>query len=214
MAARTFAGVEFDKSEQAPNGDMLYILVLRGKAIEIVLATVWLQLMQIGLLDLIWPGGIPSLTWLIKWAGESNNRFFGCFLVKAGSSDLMIVGLGWANGITKVGTGADDKDLTKADVGMVFYPAIQRTLLTHYFADLMITWGFENLNFEVVYGTIPKPNVLACRFALRAGFSHVGTAPAYQSWKGQPAPCEIYAATREQWYSRVVATERRELVEA
>jgi RimJ/RimL family protein N-acetyltransferase len=214
MEARSFAGVEFDKSETLANGDTLYVLVLRDKGAEIVLATIWLQLMGTGLLDVVWPGGIPSLTWLIKWATQPNNYCFGCFLVKADTEDLMIVGLGWTVTVTKVGTAEDGKDITKAEVGMVFYPMIQKTRLTHHLAEMMISWGFENLNLAVVYGTIPTPNVLACRFAQRAGFTHVGTAPAYQAWKDKPVSCEIYTATREQWYAPRAAVETRELAEA
>lgn len=214
MDARSFAGVEFDKSEQLPNGDMLYVLVLRDKAVEIVMATIWLQLMSTGLLDVVWPGGIPSLIWLINWANKPNNYCFGCFLLKANTEDLMIVGLGWTVTVTKVGTAEDGKDITKAEVGMVFYPMIQKTRLTHYLAEMMISWGFEHLNLAVVYGTIPTPNVLACRFAIRAGFHHIGTAPAYQDWRGKPVSCEIYSATREQWYAPRAPIETRELVEA
>ena len=214
MEARSFAGVEFDRSQRLPNGDALYVLMLRERAVEIVLATVWLQLARTGLLDTVWPGGIPSLTWLITWATAANNRCFGCFLVKSGTTDLMIVGLGWAIGLTKVGTAEDGTDLNKVEVGMVFYPSIQRTRLTHEFADMMISWGFDNLGLAVVYGTIPTPNRLACRFALRMGLHYVGTAPSYQIWRGAPVACEIYAATKEQWASRGAVGVNSETAEA
>src|SRR5579862_5070902 len=169
METASFLGLPFDVSRQMSNGNTLHMLVLREQAIEIVIATVWLQLLRFGMLDVVWPGGRPGLAWLIQCASDPSAKFFGCFLRRG--NELRIVGLGWASGLTAVA------DQFKAEVGMVFYPEIQRTRMTHELSDMAITWGFEHMNLSVVYGTIPTPNRLANRFALRMGFHHVGTAP-------------------------------------
>jgi RimJ/RimL family protein N-acetyltransferase len=125
----------------------------------------------------------------------------GC-LIQNGTG-LKVAGFGTIATITPLGK-VNDAPRFKCEVGFAFLPDVHRSTTPMDFAGMMIDWGFSSLNMEVMYGTTPKPNKLACRFAERVGFTVAGTLPLYGPWMGedgQVGPCDyqVAALTREQW---------------
>lgn len=207
------------RSAQLEDGTRIHILRLKNEPAEIVLAEAWLAFLKTNMIRTIWHGQKMTLRALIDWAmvknvdGSDHNVVLGCFVQD--KTGLHVAGLGFITTITKIGWSAPA--LYKSEVGFGFLPFVHRTRLPVEFAEMMIDWGFETLNLAAMYGTTPTPNVLACRFAKRLGFSIIGVAPLYGSWTNEdgtivPCDCQIEVMTREQWFASSKALEA-ELVE-
>jgi RimJ/RimL family protein N-acetyltransferase len=201
-------GWNWTDSKKLEDGTILHILRMDKSAVsEIMMARIWIALSTAKLLHIVWPGHVPTLRWLLDWATDANadgsprNVVIGC-LIQNGEK-LDIAGFGTIATITFLGN-IKEQPRFKAEVGFAFLPFAHRTMLPYQFAEMMIDWGFRTLNLQVLYGTTPKPNKMACRFAERVGFQVVGVLPVYGPWMkedGTIEPCDYQSAvmTREQW---------------
>jgi RimJ/RimL family protein N-acetyltransferase len=205
------AAWNWTKSVQLEDGTQLHILRLQGGVIaEVTLARIYLGLADAKLLQVVWPGEVPSLSWWMRWVSEKRpdggplNVILACFVQKG--TELTIAGFGSIATITYLGQ-INGEPRYKSEVGQAFLPTVHKTRLPFEFADLMINYCFEALKNECIYGTTPKPNVLACRFAERVGLEVVGVLPVYGPWTHEngsvvPVDYQVACMTREQWAAR------------
>jgi RimJ/RimL family protein N-acetyltransferase len=218
----TAAAWDWTKSVQLEDGTKLHILRLgAGLISEYTLARIYLGLADAKLLQVVWPGEVPSLSWWMQWVAEKRldggprNVVMAAYVQKG--TELTIAGFGSIATITYLGLiGGEPR--YKAECGFGFLPSTHKTRLPMEFGEMMLDYGFESLGIEVAYGTTPKPNKLACRFAERLGLEVVGVLPIYGPWmseNGLVTPCDYQVAclTREKW-EKAPAREKRELVEA
>jgi RimJ/RimL family protein N-acetyltransferase len=219
MQDETATAWNWTKSVQLEDGTKLHILRLRGGAVaEATLARIYLSLADAKLLQVVFPGEVPSLSWWLGWMSEKNpdgssrNVILACFVQKG--TELTIAGFGSIGTITLIGQIGGEPRF-RSEVGFAFLPNFHKTRLPLEFADLMIDFCFEGLSNAVIYGTTPKPNILACRFAERVGLEVVGVLPLYGTWMKEDGStflcdCQVAALTRDKWESsqRVGAAEK------
>lgn len=170
---------------------------IAAKPPEHILAHAWLLLKQQDLLDTIWHVNPITISGLFEWAADPKNMIFTCLMQTAGSEEVKIVGLGWINTLTRVGD-----HQYKAEVGMGFLREGQVHNLPAEFCEMMLDWGFENLEMVVAYGTTPVKNHAAIAFTKKMGFETIGIAPDYSTWKGEPVDCLLTVMTHDRWVHR------------
>jgi RimJ/RimL family protein N-acetyltransferase len=218
----TAAAWNWTKSVQLEDGTKLHILRLQGGLIaEVTLAKIYIALAEAKLLQVVWPGGAVTLSWWMQWMSEKNadgtarNVILTCFVQKDAS--LEVVGFGSIGSITLLGW-INGEPRYKSEVGFSFLPSVHRSRIPYEFGEMMADYAFEGLRNEVIYGTTPKRNVMACRYAERVGLKVLGVLPIYGPWTnedGSMEPCDyqVAALTREQW-EKARQPESREMVEA
>ncbi len=203
------AGIQMDWSQQMPDGTRLHISRIKGPLAEMMLAVAWLEMGKAKLLQTIWPGGVPSISFLFEWAAREDTMAYAGFTQSAGSEDVDFVGTAWTNSLQSAGMDEHGRPCSKAEIGFCFLPKVHGTGIPQDLAEAMLDDVFHRLNLVAAYGTIPTVNKLAIRFGARLGFNSLAILPKYGVWpdeQGIPRPtdCQVSVMTRDQWISRGV----------
>lgn len=162
---------------------------------DVMLAYAYLQFRASGLLPVIFPERVPTLTdFLVQFMGM---QVLGCYLDSITGPEM--VGLGWLNSVTELADGR-----RRAEIGFGFFPSDK---FGHKFSlsiklrlgRMMLAWAFEDFKLDVLVGTTPVANRGACLYANMLRFRMIGPLPQYGTYEGQPADYWQLAMTRRLW---------------
>ena len=168
-------------------------LIVAPKPSDEMLAWAYMRLKREELLDRVFHEGCPSLTWCLEWFTQPNTAVLGCFKQVDGRAEMR--GLGWLNSFTVL---HGKSDWRKAELGEAFFRGVGMHE-TEQFGRLMLTWAFDELKMDVLFGSTPEPNRAAVLFARRMGFKMIGVADGYGLWNGEPCGCWISVLTRQRF---------------
>ncbi len=148
-----------------------------------------------GLLPLIFHEGQQSLFGFLKEYLNPNTYTLGAYVVT--DSGWAAAGMGWINRLAPVG----DR-FVQADVGHAFFREHWHGNRAVRCAQMMIEWGWDNLQIDVLRGVTPAANRAAVIFAHKLKFQVVGPVEAGCDWQGQLAPAHISTMSRQMWAGR------------
>jgi len=157
-----------------------------------MLAFAYLRFDREKLLDRIFYEGVPSISWFLQKYAEI--QCFACYRVTGNDQDeIELFGLGWVGAQETLANG-----WKKGEVGMAFFRKTEHRLTVDG-SKLMLEYVFEELDFDVLYGTTPEQNPAAVAHARRLGFDIHGPVEGYCTWQGKPCGAMISSITRERW---------------
>ena len=87
----------------------------------------------------------------------------------------------------------------KASLGFVFFKKFHGSKMIREAAKKAISWWFENVQLQVIYGATRKDNLPAIRFSRQMGFRQIGTAPLFFSGPGGSFDAHLVCITKDEW---------------
>lgn len=142
------------------------------------------------------------LSWCFPGQGEISFEAFVVavrkrWLVVASSASLnQFLGYGWLFEVE------GQPMYRKASLGFVFFRKFHCTSMIREAARKAISWWFENVQLQVLYGATLSENLPAKRFSRQLGFRQIGTAPLFFSGPGGSFDAHLVCVTREEWEAR------------
>jgi len=172
-------------------------LVVTEKVSDEVLATAYMRFKQEGLLEYIFYEHVPTLTWFMNWFTWPTVDVLAC-LKKEEDGSMKLAGLTWLNSRIKIGS------WTKAEVGHAYFREFQNGRDTIRWSRLSISYVFNFLAVDALFGVTPEPNKSAVRASRKIGFEVTGPVfYGYTTWKGDPCRVYISSVDKATWSSRM-----------
>lgn len=87
----------------------------------------------------------------------------------------------------------------KASLGFVFFKKFHGSKMIREAAGKAISWWFENVQLQVIFGATRADNLSAKRFSRQMGFRQIGTAPLFFSGAGGSFDAHLVCITKDEW---------------
>lgn len=177
-------------AEPQITSDVLVFPFVEGQKIfpDEFMVALWRRTRDEGILPWCFPGqGEISLEAFISMLRKK-------WLVLASSASLnQFLGYGWLFEVE------GEPMYRKASLGFCFFKQFHGTQMIREAARKAVSWWFENVQLQVLYGMIRTDNLSAIRFSRLLGFQRIGVAPRFFSGPGGTYDGYFTCVTREQW---------------
>lgn len=174
-------------------------LSIRRFPSEVALGTAYLLLNAEDLIPVIWHYRTPpTLSEFLELTKMRNAIYYVCYAKAIEGGNHEIAGLGWAVNLVPVGE-REDRAYFRGDVGMAFLRKFSHGSIAVELATQCLDDAFMKCDVEILHGVTPVMNQAAIRFVGKLGFTKLGIAPLYTTFKGEPCDALLSYMTRSQW---------------
>jgi RimJ/RimL family protein N-acetyltransferase len=178
--------------------DVLVFPYVEGQNIfpDEFLVALWRRTKDEGLLPWCFPGlGDISLEEFIV---QVRNRW----LVVASSRSLnKFLGYGWLFEVL------GQPGYRKASLGFGFWKEFWGKEIIREAARKAVSWWFDNVQLQVLYGAMRHDNEPAIRFSRELGFRQIGTAPLFFSGAAGSFDAHLVCITKDEWEASLGRTQ-------
>jgi hypothetical protein len=182
-------------------------LVMLPRPVERVLVNLYYRFEADRLLDVIFhESGKPTLQWFLATylkpetstliSYRESAKLLSDSSFRVDETYYTPLGMVWINQSWAIGP-----NFRKAECGMAF---VRRTPLedTLRLGEMSISWAFDNLALDSLFGCTPSPNRAAVLFGQKLGFQQTTPLEGYSCFNGKLCSVVLQSMTKERWHAR------------